>query len=509
MRPPVHLRAFCLWAVLTAVPLSNAAAPAQSAVEQKFAEVRNNPGELYSFLFRMPKGGDLHVHLTGAVYAESYLRAAAADGLCVDLRTYALVAPAVGSSCGGNAVEAARARSDNTLANAVIDSLSMRNFVPGRESGHDHFFGVFPKFGPVKPERRGEFMAEVIRRAAEQNESYLEVMVLNGAAANALGSRTGFTGDFDAAKEKLMAGGLPQVVDGMRAGAEQLEREGRAALGCDRAPDSPACRVVVRYLYQVLRESPQAQVFAQVLAGFMLASLDQRVAGVNFVQPEDGVISMRDYHVQMQMLDYAKHLYPRVHITLHAGELAPGLVPPEGLRFHIREAVEIGHAERIGHGVSVMYETDAEGLLDRMKRRHVLVEINLTSNDLILGVRGQEHPLPIYRKHGVPVALSTDDEGVSRTHLTMEYRRAVLAYHLSYADLKEMVRNSLEYSFLPGLSYWRDGAYRAPVPACAATIQSAICQSFLKANDKARLQVDLEDRFRAFERSYVTSHAQP
>lgn len=460
-------------------------------------------------MFRMPKGGDLHVHLTGAVYAESYLRAAAADGLCVNLRTYALVAPAAGSSCGENAVAAARAQSDNALANAVIDSLSMRNFVPGRESGHDHFFAAFPKFGPFKPEHRGEFMAEVIRRAAEQNESYLEVMVLNGAAANALGSRAGFTGDFDAAKEKLMAGGLPQVVDGMRARVEQLEREGRAALGCERTPDSAPCRVVVRYLYQVLRESPREQVFAQVLAGFMLASLDPRVAGVNFVQPEDGIISMRDYHVQMQMVDFAKRLYPQVHITLHAGELAAGLVPPEGLRFHIREAVEIGHAERIGHGVSVMYETDAAGLLDLMKRRHILVEINLTSNDLILGVRGQEHPLPIYRKHDVPVALSTDDEGVSRTHLTEEYRRAVLAYHLGYTDLREMARNSLEYSFLAGASYWRDGAYRVPVAACAATIQSAVCQTFLKANDKARLQADLEDRFRAFERSYVTIHAQP
>jgi adenosine deaminase len=267
--------------------------------------------------------------------------------------------------------------------------------------------------------------------------------------------------------------------------------------------------VVVRYLYQVLRESPKEQVFAQVLAGFMLASLDPRMAGINFVQPEDGVTSMRDYHEQMQMVDYVKKLYPTVHITLHAGELAPGLVPPDGLRFHIREAVEIGHAERIGHGVSVMCETDADRLLDLMRRRHVMVEINLTSNDLILGVRGKEHPLPVYRKHGVPVALSTDDEGVSRTHLTMEYQRAVLTYGLSYSDLKEMVRNSLEYSFLAGASYWRDATYRAPVSACAATTESATCQTFLKANDKARLQLDLEDRFRGFERSYVTSHAQP
>ena len=110
-----------------------------------------------------------------------------------------------------------------------------------------------------------------------------------------------------------------------------------------------------------------------------------------------------------------------------------------------------------------------------------MVEINLSSNDLILGVRGKDHPLPVYRKHGVPVALSTDDEGVSRSHLTEEYLRAALTYDLSYADLKEMARNSLEYSFLPGASYWRDGAYRLPVAACSAGRQSEACREILEA----------------------------
>ena len=159
-------------------------------------------------------------------------------------------------------------------------------------------------------------------------------------------------------------------------------------LGCARNPDSPACRLQVRYVYQVLREFPKEQVFAQVIGGFALAAADPRVVAVNFVQPEDGYTSMNDYHLHMKMVDYAKRIYPNVHITLHAGELAPGLVPPEGLRFHIREAVELGHAERIGHGVDVMYEKDPAGLLAEMRDRHIDVEINLTSNDVILGVRG-------------------------------------------------------------------------------------------------------------------------
>ena len=100
--------------------------------------------------------------------------------------------------------------------------------------------------------------------------------------------------------------------------------------------------------------------------------------------------------------------------------------------------------------------TDPIALLERDARRHIAVEINLTSNDVILGVSGDEHPFPVYRKYGVPVALSTDDEGVSRSQLTEEFQRAVLTYNLSYSDVKEMVRNSIEYSFAPGASYWKD-----------------------------------------------------
>src|SRR3984885_14481286 len=137
--------------------------------------------------------------------------------------------------------------------------------------------------------------------------------------------------------------------------------------------------------------------------------------------PEDGFISMGDYPLQMQMVEYLRSLYPQVHISLHAGELAPGLVPPEGLRFHIREAIELGHAQRIGHGVDVFYEDDAAGLLREMAQKHIMVEINLTSNDVILGVKGADHPLAGYRAAHVPVALSTDDEGNSRIDLTHEY----------------------------------------------------------------------------------------
>jgi adenosine deaminase len=85
----------------------------------------------------------------------------------------------------------------------------------------------------------------------------------------------------------------------------------------------------------------------------------------------------------------------------------------------------------------------------RMAREGIAVEINLTSNDVILGVKGEVHPLGLYRRHGVPFVLSTDDAGVLRSDMTAEYVRAVREQGLSYRDLKQASRNSLTYSFLP------------------------------------------------------------
>ena len=53
-------------------------------MERRLAELRKSPPELFAFLYKMPKGADLHNHLSGAIYAESFLEAAADRHLCVD-----------------------------------------------------------------------------------------------------------------------------------------------------------------------------------------------------------------------------------------------------------------------------------------------------------------------------------------------------------------------------------------------------------------------------------------
>ena len=262
-----------------------------------------------------------------------------------------------------------------------------------------------------------------------------------------------------------------------------------------------------RYIAQVSRGKSKQIVFAEILSGFMLAGADPKLAApnphvvaLNLVMAEDWYVPMRDFPLHMRMLSYFHERYPHMHIALHAGELVEGLVPPAGLQYHIRDSIETGHAERIGHGVDVMNETRPFQLLQEMASRNVMVEICLTSNDVILGVRGTQHPLIEYMRAGVPVALATDDEGVSRSDMTHEYLKGAEEQNLSYLQLKNMARTSLEHAFIGGASLWRDGKTFAVVKECAGVTQpSALCQRFLDGSEKARLQWRLESEFRQFE----------
>jgi adenosine deaminase len=504
-------RAFFIAAAVSATHVSAQAvsAPidaAEARTSKAFEAARQQgPLALHAFLADMPKGGDLHNHLSGAVYAESWIAQAANDGLCVDLATSSLVdkRDAVAPDCGNGRRPAADALNDQHFYDALVDAFSMRSFVPSAgRSGHDQFFDTFGRFQAVTPQQHmGDWLNEVSARAATQNEQYLELMVTPPFAhAKELARKLGWQADFDTMRRQLLAHGLKDEMAIDQQLLTQALAERKRQQHCDSTHADAGCNVQLRFLYQVLRGAPPERVFAQTLLGFELISTDPRWVGINFVMPEDSYLSMRDYSLQMRMLDYLHRLYPKVHISLHAGELAPGLVPPDGLRFHIRQAVQLGHAERIGHGVDVMYEDHPEALLSEMAAHHVLVEINLTSNDVILGVNTAHHPLPIYMKHGVPVALSTDDEGVSRIDLTHEYVRAAEDFGLDYSTLKQLARNSLTYSFLPGESLWTAKACRGQ--ALGDAHPASICQRFLASSEKAAAQWELERRLGAFEKAH-------
>lgn len=489
---------------------SGAAAQAGNSAEARtaryFEAVRDQPPLLTALLREMPKGGDLHSHLSGAVYAESYLRWAAEDGACVDMRVPRIVnAPC--TPAGDSIIPATQAVSNAGIHDRLVDAMSMRNWNAARLNGHDQFFGTFGRFAAADY-RTGDMLAEAQSRAAAGGVSYLELMLTaDGRMARTLGDRAGWVPDFGRMRDTLLALGMADVARLASARLDTVEARRDTVLRCGTLDPDHGCRVTVRWLYQVSRANPPEQVFAQILLGFVLASMDSTVVGFNLVQPEDNPVAMRDYSLQMRIIGFLRGYYPGVKVSLHAGELVPGLVPPEGLRYHISQAVWVAMADRIGHGVDVMHENRAHELLREMAGRRVMVEIALTSNAVILGVSGDEHPLRAYLAAGVPVALATDDEGVGRSEMTMEYLRAARDQGLDYLTLKRMARTSLDRAFLRGGSVWQDVRRDLPIDECAPAaggMEGVRCRDFAETSSKARLQRDLERAFTAFEARWAS-----
>ena len=502
--------------ILLSCGLTSAQSKARSSTERAatyFESIRKSPPKLLAFLLKMPKGADLHNHLSGAIYAERYIVWAAEKGLCVNTRTMALVVPASPSNCSTDQAAANTALTNGVLYRQMVDAWSMRNWQLSGQSGHDHFFDAFGRFGPATFNNSGRMLAEAVKSAARGKVSYVELMLTpdgtpTGVASSQIGEKVGWDGNFEATLSKLKANGIDNAAAIGIQNLQAMEAEKNQLLKCGTPQADAACTVTIRYVAQVSRNSAPGQVFAQMVTGLALANDPQsKVVATNLVQGEDGLNSMQYFSLHMQMLKFLRPLYPRAKVTLHAGELAPGLVPPDGLLFHIRESVMVARADRIGHGVDIMHETDPFELLKEMARRNVMVEICLSSNDLILGISGSTHPLATYIENGVPVALATDDEGVARSEISVEFLRATEDQGLGYVQLKTMVRNSLQYAFIAGESLWSDGRKFSPVGQCTRDVvdkklTSNTCRDFLDANEKARLQWQLEQDFNAFERQW-------
>jgi len=494
-------------------PLATHRGTAEQRTANYFESIRKSPPKQLAFLLKMPKGADLHNHLSGSIYAERYIEWAAEAGLCVNNRTMALAVPAAPSKCATEQTPATAALTNSVLYRQMVDAWSMRNWQLSGQSGHDHFFDAFGLFGAATYNNSGRMLAEAVKSAARGRVSYVELMLTpdgtpTGIASSQIGEKVGWDGNSANTLSKLRANGIETAAAIGLKNLQAMESDKDELLHCG-TPDADAgCSVTIRYVAQVARNSSLGQVFAQMVTGVALANDPQsKVVAVNLVQGEDGLNSMRNFSTHMVMLNYLRGVYPRAHVTLHAGELAPGLVSPDGLLFHIRESIMVARAERIGHGVDIMHETDPVELIKEMARRNVLVEICLSSNDLILGVSGSRHPLATYLAYGVPVALATDDEGVARSEISREFLKAAEDQGLGYLQLKTMVRNSLQYAFIAGESLWSDGRKFVPVAQCARDVRemkltSNTCRQFLGANEKGKLQWQLEQDLNAFERAW-------
>ena len=125
--------------------------------------------------------------------------------------------------------------------------------------------------------------------------------------------------------------------------------------------------------------------------------------------------------------------------TVHAGEAA-------GAR-SVRDALDLLHAERIGHGIRT--EEDP-ALLERVIRDEIPLEICLSSNLHTATVSGLDrHPLRRYLDAGARVTINTDDPRVSGITLSGEWELATRQFALGPAEQRRILQNSVAASFAP------------------------------------------------------------
>lgn len=496
MKPTAALALLATLASACAGPI---AASPEARTARYLRSIRGRTAFEEVFVRAMPKGAELHTHLSGAVYAETYLRWAAEDGLCARRSPPSIVEPPCDAARGD--VPGAAVALDVPLYRALVDGMSMRNFTGVDGTGHDRFFDTFERFD-ARRERMGDMLAEVTARLAAQNTRYVEVMQSLGVGgANPIGRAAGWTPDLAAMSARVTPAAVAAVVADARARIDAQEARMRSVLRCGQAGEDPGCGVRLRYLVQMIRTVSREEVFAQAVAAVAIIEADPRAVGLNLVAPEDDPVALRDYRDHMRIIDHVTAHGTRVNVSLHAGELTPSLVPPEHTADHIRLAVEVAGARRIGHGTDLAWERDARGTLAMMAARDVAVEHCLTSADVILGVRGAAHPFGLYREAGVAQVICADDEGVARSDLSREYLRVVDDFGLGWRELKGLARNAVGYSFLPGARLWERGAVNA---ACAAEVPGAerpgaVCAAWLATSERAREQWALEGALRRFE----------
>jgi len=232
--------------------------PEQRAA-QYLETIRQSPSQLWAFLLKMPKGGDLHNHLSGSIYAESYILWAAEKGLCVNNQTMTLTMPQTKSVCDLqlNQVPANAALTNSVLFQQLVDAWSMRNWELSPESGHDHFFNAFGRFGTATWNHTGRMLAEAVTRAAHGNVLYLELMLTpDGTMSSDLGKQVGWDGNVRSTLDKLKTSGIEKnAAVGIKA-LKDAETQKDQLLKCGTPQADPGCAVTVRYIAQVSRGNP-------------------------------------------------------------------------------------------------------------------------------------------------------------------------------------------------------------------------------------------------------------
>lgn len=419
-------------------------------------KIRNNEAELTAFFSQMPKGGDLHHHFSGSIYAEPMLENAINENFYLNTATMEVLKekPATGNWEQFSALDARGELAP--YKQLIMEKWSIKDYNGVSYPSDKLFFESFAKFSPAIEGHFGEGLLELKNRAIKENVSYIETefstIPSNINTTDLFGFNTQLRQLANRKNEKGVKALLDTLYNTMLkrnavADATDFNTNFVAKLHNDLKIDD--AHFTMRYQNFVLRFMEPVDLFKNLVVAFISADSSALMAGVNIVSPEDGETSMKDYWLHMVMFNYCHSKYPDVKYSMHAGELTLGLVQPEDLTSHINDAVYTAGANRIGHGVDMAYEAKSYDLLRYMAKNKIAIEINLASNEFILNVKENRHPISLYSAFSVPIVISTDDAGILRTNMTEQYVLLAKRYKdITYAAIKQYVYNSLNYSFI-------------------------------------------------------------
>ncbi|WP_264523621.1 adenosine deaminase [Flavobacterium sp. N502536] len=418
-------------------------------------KIRNNEALSTAFFQQMPKGGDLHHHFSGSIYAEPLLERAISEDFYLNLETMEVSKTKPEK---GNWQTFSSLKKDGKLdyyQQQVMQTWSAKDY-NGTVPSDDLFFDSFQKFEPTIKGHFAEGILELKKRALSENVSYIETQLSTIPCDMNVSDLTDFNSKLRQAAAQKDEKATLKLLDELYKSLQQKEAKKYAVdfntnfiakLHKDLKIDDE--RFTMRYQNFVLRFMDPVDLFKNLSIAFISANDSKLVAGVNIVSPEHGENSMKDYWLHMVMFKYCHSKFPDVKYTLHAGELTLGLVQPEELTWHINDAIHIAGANRIGHGVDIAYEANSYDLLRYMANKNIPIEINLASNEFILKVKENRHPFTLYKEFNVPIVISTDDAGILRTNMTEQYVLLAKRYKdVSYATIKQYVYNSINYSFI-------------------------------------------------------------
>ncbi|MCW3122122.1 MAG: adenosine deaminase [Flavipsychrobacter sp.] len=471
-----------LLTIFTFITLSSQA----QTIDKYFESIRNNNVELTAFFSLMPKGGDLHNHYSGSVYAETYISYVVDQDYAINENTLEVKTSAPQGATGWYKFSQLNAMGQlPAYKQKLMQKWSVKDYNGVSYPSDKQFFETFSGFGIANNsmERLEVGLMELKERAVKENVSYIETMFTGIPCDNIASVDTNFNhlleqaqaNHDEASTVKLLEKLYKQIEDKNVAACAATFNKDLAAMHKKLKMDDAT--FTMRYQNYVTRVVPPVSIFKALVASFMSANTSPLVVGVNIVAPEDNETSMRDYWLHMQMFRFCHNKFPNVKYAMHAGELTLGLVKPEQLTWHINEAVRTAGANRIGHGVDVAYERNSYDLLKHMAKTKTAIEINLYSNEFILKVKEDHHPFTLYKEFNVPIVICTDDAGVLRSNLTHQYVLLASRYkNVSYEDIKRYVFNSIDYSFIK---------------------EDAV---------KEKLKAQITERFKVFEKDVLTTH---